>query len=89
MNLAPIADQTLESISSVANAARTVAFESATLLNEMESKREVNREDTAFCLGRERRTQQRCKTASQYKFILSIRTPDNPDQSLSKLVKRC
>lgn len=33
----------------------------ADVINEMQSRREIDRDVTAFCLGRERRTQQRCK----------------------------
>jgi hypothetical protein len=36
-------------------------FRIGDVINEMESGREVHRDVTAFCLGRERRTRQRCK----------------------------
>jgi len=36
-------------------------FRIGEVLNEMEKRRESYREVTAYCLGRDRRTQQRCK----------------------------
>ena len=39
------------------------------VVNEMEKRHEVHREVTAFCLGRDKRTQQRCKN----RFSVEIR----------------
>ena len=36
-------------------------FRVSELVNEMEKRREIDREITAYCQGREKRTQRRCK----------------------------
>ena len=53
-------------------------FRIGEVVNEMEQRRETNREVTAYCLGRDRRTQQRCKN----RFSVEIHIEYwNPGQS--------
>jgi hypothetical protein len=53
-------------------------FQIREVVNEMEKRREIDREFTAYCVGRERRTQRRCKNRFSVEIHIEYRDAGQP-----------